>query len=84
MSGQLEHKIKISLDSYSSRIFEIIMSGLLRFTHALSKLIAHKQLPIGINKMAPTIHFSPIGKCLSETNLLSAHGIDLVVDLVAP
>jgi len=52
--------------------------------HALSKLIARKQLPIGFNKMAPTIHFSPIGKCLSETNLFSAHGIDLVVDLVAP
>ena len=35
MSGQLEHEVKISLDSYSSRIFEIIMSGLLWFTTIL-------------------------------------------------
>ena len=35
MSGQLEHKVKISLDSYSYRIFEIIMSGLLWFTTIL-------------------------------------------------
>ena len=52
--------------------------------HALSKLLARKYLPIRINKMAAIIHFNPISKYLPQSNLLSAHGIDLVVDLVAP
>ena len=51
---------------------------------ALNKLLARKHLPIGFKKMAVIIHLSPIGKRILASNLFSAHGIDLVFDLVAP
>ena len=62
MSRLLEHIVKICLDSYSSRIFEIIMSGLLWFTcmtidmgfpresRGTSKMFEGSPVPAGMEK----------------------------------